>query len=184
MIDNHTTWPMFAQYRIGQNGEPIIPYKFLTLRRNLTNGKPVQSYGTFDPRATQIGSVMRRYGLDEFPQLANVLEGSMSLVGPRPKLPHELETMEEADPVLFDDWLEMFVSIKPGIAGESQLYRKQFRKMTPEIHRDSMMMDLQYAEEASLAVDLRILGKTPVGLLVANMNIIDNSAKIPEISSQ
>jgi lipopolysaccharide/colanic/teichoic acid biosynthesis glycosyltransferase len=103
-----------------------------------------------DPRVTPIGRVLRRSSLDELPQFFNVLKGDMSLVGPRPPLPYEFER--------YSAWHRRRVlEVKPGLTGLWQVYgrsRTNFDEM--------VRLDLQYARQWSLWLDLKILLKTPV----------------------
>jgi exopolysaccharide biosynthesis polyprenyl glycosylphosphotransferase len=111
-----------------------------------------------DPRVTPVGRVLRRYSIDELPQLINVLKGDMSLVGPRP-LP-----AEDLDPDgmsrTFRDWAERRAEVRPGITGAWQVNGRSdvdFQQMT--------QMDLEYLEGWSLWEDIRILAATPIAVL-------------------
>jgi lipopolysaccharide/colanic/teichoic acid biosynthesis glycosyltransferase len=100
-----------------------------------------------DDRVTRVGSFLRRWSLDELPQLWNVLRGEMSLVGPRPAIPYELDHYEPA-------WFQRF-SVKPGVTGLWQVSgrsRLSFREM--------VALDLEYVRNRSLRLNLRILLKT------------------------
>ncbi|HEX5456135.1 MAG TPA: sugar transferase [Candidatus Saccharimonadales bacterium] len=147
---------LFMQKRVVGDGEIIIP-KLRTLHPDKTQGRLV-SYGPQDPRAGTMGRFVRQVGLDETLQMLSVLRGDMSMVGPRPRPQLEFEEYEQADPVLFEEWNEAYHSMKPGIFGSSQLMRHGHAiNGTDEIRVESMRMELQYAEEAALATDLRIL---------------------------
>ncbi len=105
-----------------------------------------------DPRVTKAGAVMRRYSIDELPQLWNVLRGQMSLVGPRMISPAELEK--------FGDAAWIFNCIKPGLTGYWQTQGGHDAG-----YDNRVKMELWYAEHRSLALDLRILLKTPLRVL-------------------
>jgi lipopolysaccharide/colanic/teichoic acid biosynthesis glycosyltransferase len=105
-----------------------------------------------DPRVTAVGAVMRRYSVDELPQLWNVLRGEMSLMGPRMICPAELEKFGDAG------WI--FSEMKPGLTG---FWQVQGRHEMGYEHR--VKMELWYAEHRSLALDLLILLKTPLRVL-------------------
>ena len=106
-----------------------------------------------DPRVTGIGAHLRRFSLDELPQLWNVLKGDMSLVGPRPPLPHEVER--------YDVWHRRRLSMKPGITGLWQVEARQ----EPEFDR-WVECDLSYIDRWSIGLDVKILVRTiPVVLL-------------------
>jgi lipopolysaccharide/colanic/teichoic acid biosynthesis glycosyltransferase len=105
-----------------------------------------------DPRVTPTGRFLRRSSLDELPQFFNVLKGDMSLVGPRPPLPYEFER--------YSSWHRRRVlEVKPGLTGLWQVYgrsRTNFDEM--------VRLDLQYASQWSLWLDLKILLKTPIAV--------------------
>jgi len=108
---------------------------------------------TNDPRVTPVGRFLRQYSLDELPQLLHVLRGEMSLVGPRPPLPYEFES--------YDTWHKSrLMAMKPGITG---LWQVEGRSRVE--FDDMVRMDLRYATEWSLWLDLQILFKTPRAVL-------------------
>ena len=148
---------LFRQMRSGLNGRKFKLYKFRTMvvgaemkkreleKMNEMDG-PVFKM-KFDPRITKIGRILRKLSIDEIPQLLNVLKGEMSIVGPRPPLPVEVE--------LYKMWQRRRLSRKPGltciwqVSGRNQI---QFEKW--------MQMDLQYIDQWSLWLDFKILFKT------------------------
>jgi lipopolysaccharide/colanic/teichoic acid biosynthesis glycosyltransferase len=105
-----------------------------------------------DPRVTRVGAVLRRFSLDELPQLWNVLRGEMSLVGPRMISPVELEK--------FGDAAWIFTCVKPGLTGYWQVQGR-----TEAGYDERVRMELLYAENRSLALDLMVLLKTPMRVL-------------------
>lgn len=105
-----------------------------------------------DPRITSVGKVIRRFSLDELPQLFNVLKGQMSLVGPRMITPQELERFEESH------WV--FRDMKPGLTGYWQVYGRQEVSYAKRVQ-----MEVYYAEHWSLLLDFKILIKTPLTVL-------------------
>jgi lipopolysaccharide/colanic/teichoic acid biosynthesis glycosyltransferase len=117
------------------------------------NGKAGVYKITNDPRVTAIGRVLRKASLDELPQLLNVIQGHMSLIGPRPPVPYEFQQ--------YDLWHRRRVlEIKPGITG---LWQVNGRSRTS--FDDMVRLDLQYAREWSLWLDLKILWRTPGAVL-------------------
>jgi lipopolysaccharide/colanic/teichoic acid biosynthesis glycosyltransferase len=108
---------------------------------------------TNDPRVTRIGRWLRRYSLDEIPQLWNVLKGEMSLVGPRP---HPIDDYER-----YESWHKRRLEVTPGLTGLWQVTAR----CDPSFHRN-MQLDLEYIERWSLALDLRILCRT-AGVVLA-----------------
>jgi lipopolysaccharide/colanic/teichoic acid biosynthesis glycosyltransferase len=106
-----------------------------------------------DPRVTPVGHILRRTSLDELPQLINVLKGDMSLVGPRPPLPYELE--------VYDIWHKRrLMEAKPGITGLWQISGRSRVKFD-----DMVRLDLRYAQKWSLWMDIKILLQTPRAIL-------------------
>jgi lipopolysaccharide/colanic/teichoic acid biosynthesis glycosyltransferase len=105
-----------------------------------------------DPRVTRVGAVMRRFSIDELPQLWNVVRGEMSLVGPRMISPAELEKFGEAA------WI--FNCVKPGLTGYWQLSGRQELR-----YEDRVKKELWYTQNRSLSLDLKILLKTPLRVL-------------------
>ena len=162
---------LFRQQRVGQYGVAFAFLKFRSMYvstsadihkefvRNFiagkadtagAEGKQKEIYKiTNDPRVTGIGKFMRRTSLDEFPQFWNVLKGEMSLVGPRPPIPYEIEA--------YDIWhRRRLLEAKPGITGLWQVHGRS--KTTFD---DMVRMDLHYSRNWSLLLDLKILLQTP-----------------------
>jgi exopolysaccharide biosynthesis polyprenyl glycosylphosphotransferase len=148
---------VYRQIRIGRDGKPFTIFKFRTMvvdaehaakdleHLNVAVGALIQLRD--DPRITRVGRFLRRWSLDELPQIVNVVKGELSLVGPRPALPSEVE--------LYEDWqLERF-EVKPGITGLWQVLR-QGRMDFEEYIR----LDLLYVENWRLGLDVYILLKT------------------------
>lgn len=148
---------IFSQERVGLNGERFQMLKFrsmvidaeaqLPTLLDRTDGNGVLFKMRSDPRVTRIGAVLRRYSLDELPQLINVLRGEMSLVGPRPPLASEVER--------YDDWALRRLLVRPGITG---LWQTQGRSDLS--WDDSVRLDLYYVENWSLTGDVIILYRT------------------------
>jgi lipopolysaccharide/colanic/teichoic acid biosynthesis glycosyltransferase len=158
---------LYRAPRVGQGGRYFTFLKFRTMRadskREAVRGKNEANGHLFkirnDPRVTPIGRLLRRYSVDELPQLLNVLAGDMSLVGPRP-LP-----VEDMDPdgmsSRFAIWSERRASVPPGITG---LWQIRGRSELP--FSDLIKYDLEYIHNWSLMTDLRILLQTP-GLVLS-----------------
>ncbi|HEX7706448.1 MAG TPA: sugar transferase [Thermoanaerobaculia bacterium] len=147
---------IFRQRRIGFRGNQFDMYKFRTMYdgAHLKEKELARQTGTSflkiknDPRITPLGRFLRKYSLDELPQLFNVLEGSMSMVGPRPLLGSDLEKLPRRAP------LRRFAML-PGITG---LWQVSGRSDCSEIKR--MQFDRQYVDQWSLGLDLQILFRT------------------------
>jgi len=150
---------VFYPWRVlGKNGRPFVGYKFRTMVPNADQLKqellpfnemqgPVFKMRN-DPRVTRLGRFLRRFSLDELPQLYSVLKGDMSLVGPRPPYQKEAER--------FAFWQRRKLSVKPGI---TCLWQVNGRNEITEFDQWARM-DLEYIERASLLLDLKILFRT------------------------
>lgn len=151
-------------YRVGQSGKKIRYFKFRSMmdrvdsmRYNELADKNIRADGPMvkikdDPRVTRVGRFIRRFSLDELPELFLVLAGSMSLVGPRPHLPEEVAKYEGRH--------KKVLTIKPGITGLAQTSGRS--DLTFE---DEVRLDVYYIENWSLVSDIIILLKTPLAVL-------------------
>ncbi|MDQ3954830.1 MAG: sugar transferase [Actinomycetota bacterium] len=147
----------FKQERVGRDGKRFTLWKFRTMiedaeqRRaeleHLSEGPGLLFKLKEDPRVTSAGKRLRRYSLDELAQLWNVLRGDMSLVGPRPALPSEVEQ--------YDDWIRNRLRVKPGITGLWQVSGR-----TETSFSDYVRHDLFYIQNWSFSLDLWILWRT------------------------
>jgi exopolysaccharide biosynthesis polyprenyl glycosylphosphotransferase len=148
---------LYTQERVGLNGARFHMLKFRSMvvdaeaqlpsLLDRSDGNGVLFKLKSDPRVTRIGAVLRRYSLDELPQLVNVLVGEMSLVGPRPPLASEVER--------YDEWAHRRLLVRPGITG---LWQTQGRSDLS--WEDSVRLDLYYVENWSLTGDVIILYRT------------------------
>jgi lipopolysaccharide/colanic/teichoic acid biosynthesis glycosyltransferase len=151
---------LLRQQRVGQHGERFTVYKFRTMlpdRRSTHVHYPgpdrrVTHKHPDDPRHTPFGRMLRRYSLDELPQLVNVARGDMSLVGPRPELPAIVAT--------YQPWQHERHTVKPGLSGLWQVTERGNGLM----HQHTEI-DLRYARNVSLRGDLWILANTIPALL-------------------
>jgi exopolysaccharide biosynthesis polyprenyl glycosylphosphotransferase len=155
---------LFRQERVGWRGNTFEMLKFRSMvvdaeqrlgdleERGRTEGNTVLFKMKNDPRVTPIGRYLRRYSLDELPQLLNVFGGSMSLVGPRPPLEREV--------ALYDSHVHRRFLVKPGITGLWQVSGRSHLSW-----EDSVRLDLYYVENWSLTGDLAILWRTTMAVL-------------------
>jgi exopolysaccharide biosynthesis polyprenyl glycosylphosphotransferase len=154
---------IFRQTRVGRNGKTFEMLKFRSMfvdaetRLEDLRSKNVHLSGPLfklhdDPRVTRVGRFLRRYSLDELPQLVNVLAGHMSLVGPRPPLPSEVSEYETD--------ARRRLLVKPGITGLWQVSGRSDLSWA-----ESLRLDLRYVENWSPALDLSILWKTASAVL-------------------
>ena len=153
---------LFRQTRVGRDGREFVIYKFRTMRidaealldqiRHLNEHDGLLFKIRHDPRVSRVGRVLRRFSLDELPQLWNVVRGDMALVGPRPPLPREVEH--------YDARTRRRLDVKPGLTG---IWQVSGRADLP--WHEAIRLDLAYIEERSVALDLRILARTAGAVL-------------------
>ncbi len=164
-IDDPHGSPFYKQIRIGRHGKEFYMYKFRSMyvdadkrkaelmARNEMDG-PVFKIKD-DPRITRVGRVIRKYSIDELPQLFNVFVGNMSLVGPRPPLPDEVEQ--------YTDYDKLRLIVTPGITCTWQIMPN--RNDIP--YEKWLEMDLEYIETRTTWKDIKIIFKTPFAMLEA-----------------
>lgn len=160
---------LFRQMRVGRGGKQFMFYKFRSMRINNDDSEHREYIKLFiegneeeikkrypgkkiyklagDDRITFIGKFLRRTSLDELPQLLNVLKGEMSMVGPRPHLPYEVE--------LYKDWHRRRLKGIPGITGWWQIHGRSHVPFEKAVE-----MDIWYLEHQSLLLDIRIMCRT------------------------
>lgn len=156
---------LFRQTRVGRNGSPFTVFKLRTMVNNAEDLLPDlidqnEAAGPMfkmsdDPRVTKVGRFLRRTSIDELPQLINVLKGDMSLVGPRPALPHEA--------LQWNDDLRERLRVQPGITGNWQVNGRFTASM-----EDYQRLDLFYVDNWSVVTDLVIMVKTIPAILKRN----------------
>ncbi len=146
---------LFRQKRFGFNNQPITVYKFRTMRSDLADESGAKQTIRNDPRVTRVGRILRRSSLDELPQFINVLQGRLSIVGPRP---HAL-TMHAADKPYHEAVSEYAIRhrVKPGITGWAQVNGLRGETDTIEKATKRVTYDLYYIENWSLLFDLKII---------------------------
>ena len=150
---------IFKQVRVGKNNKDFRLYKFRTMRVN-SEAKGQLTVGMRDPRITGIGYFLRKYKLDELPQLFNVLFGEMSLVGPRPEVRKYVD--------LYNDEQRRVLTVKPGItdyasieyANENEILGKSAdpeKKYIQEIMPAKLKLNLKYINSQGITTDFKIL---------------------------
>jgi exopolysaccharide biosynthesis polyprenyl glycosylphosphotransferase len=161
-IEDRGGSPFYGQTRVGRAGREFTMLKFRSMRpgadqhlselleRNEAEG-PIFKMRD-DPRRTHVGAFMRRWSIDELPQLWNVVKGEMSLVGPRPATPREV--------VQYEDWQLHRLDTLPGITGLWQVSGRSELGFSEQV-----LMDIMYIENWSLGLDLRILLRTVPAVL-------------------
>jgi lipopolysaccharide/colanic/teichoic acid biosynthesis glycosyltransferase len=149
--------PIYRQTRVGKDGALFEIYKL----RTMVNGAEFSGAGLAiaagDPRITRLGALLRRYSLDELPNLWNVLRGEMSIVGPRPTLKGQVDQYTARQ--------RGRLAVKPGITGWAQINGRASLPWPERIE-----LDLWYVEHRSVALDVRILART-LGLVMSGHGI-------------
>lgn len=155
---------LFRQKRVGKNGKHFDLLKFRSMRVDAERQGPGITCGN-DPRILPVGKILRKWKVDELPQLFNVVRGEMSLVGPRPDLPEFCATLLEDQ--------RSILELRPGVTGAATLkYHDEEAMLANQsgngitdyyvntLYPEKVKLDLEYAREASFARDCRILMKT------------------------
>lgn len=153
---------IFRQTRVGENGVLFTMYKFRTMiqgeEAHVSNGEsqtpqqPLQHKRRDDPRVSKLGHILRRFSLDELPQLFNVLKGDMSLVGPRPEMPWLVD--------LYKPWQRKRFAVPQGLTGWWQINGRSEKPMHQNTDED-----LYYIYNYSLLLDILIIIRTPFAVL-------------------
>jgi putative colanic acid biosynthesis UDP-glucose lipid carrier transferase len=152
---------IFRQRRNGLDGSEIVIYKFRSMTSQ-DNGAVVRQARKHDPRITRFGRLLRRASLDELPQFINVLQGRMSIVGPRP---HAVAHNEEYRQLIRAYMVRH--KVKPGITGWAQVNGHRGETDTIEKMKARVEYDLEYLRNWSIALDLQIIVRT-IGLVFAD----------------
>jgi lipopolysaccharide/colanic/teichoic acid biosynthesis glycosyltransferase len=139
--------PIYRQTRVGKDGRLFEIYKLRTMVHGAEFTGAGLAIAAGDSRITRLGNLLRRYSLDELPNLWNVLRGDMSLVGPRPTLKGQVDQYTERQ--------RGRLAVKPGITGWAQINGRASLPWPERIE-----LDLWYVEHRSLALDMRILSRT------------------------
>ncbi|MBI4727346.1 sugar transferase [candidate division TA06 bacterium] len=142
---------LFLQERTGLNGKPFKIFKFRTMVPNVENKGPLLAVRN-DLRVTRVGKFLRRWSLDELPQLFNIIKGDMSLIGPRPEIP-----ALEAEWSL---WQRKVLQVRPGLSGFAQIMGRDDLPIDTKLRLDSY-----YIRHMSFCFDLWIIWRTLVIVL-------------------
>ena len=153
---------LFKQERVGKDGKLFYILKFRTMVEDAEEKGLKITVGQ-DPRVTPLGGFLRRFKLDELPQIINILKGEMSFVGPRPEVPHYV--------ALYDQAQRRVLSIKPGVTDLASIkFRRESeilgqaedpeKTYIEEIMPQKLKINLEYVEKASLSYDLKLIWLT------------------------
>jgi lipopolysaccharide/colanic/teichoic acid biosynthesis glycosyltransferase len=143
---------IYRQRRVGKDGRPFDVLKLRTMVDGAEHFGAGLAVNAGDTRITRVGALLRRTSLDELPNLVNVLRGDMSLIGPRPTLPAQVAQYSPRE--------RRRLEVKPGITGWAQVNGRAALPWPERIE-----LDLYYVEHRSLALDLKILARTPAMVL-------------------
>ena len=157
---------IYRQRRIGLGGREFLVNKFRSMRANADSAKhrdyvrtliareggPEETHAglyklAVDDRITRVGRFIRKWSLDELPQLWNVIRGEMSIVGPRPVIPYEVDC--------YPDWSHLRFTVKPGLTGLWQVSGRNERS-----YDEMVRLDVEYAQTRTLRMDVSILART------------------------
>lgn len=158
---------LYKQYRVGRYGKDFKLLKFRTMRKDADKTGPLITVGA-DTRVTRIGKFLRKYKIDEFPQLLNIIKGDMSIVGPRPEVRKYVE--------LYNEQQQQVLSVRPGLTdyasieyiSENELLSKSSdpeRTYIEEIMPQKLALNLKYIENQSIKEDTKIIFKTFTSIL-------------------
>ncbi len=139
--------PIYRQLRIGKDGEPFELLKLRTMVAGAEHMGAGMAVNEGDPRITRVGALLRRFSIDEVPNLVNVLRGDMALVGPRPTIKAQVDQYTARQ--------RRRLEVKPGITGWAQVHGRASLPWHERIE-----LDIWYVEHRSLALDARILVRT------------------------
>jgi lipopolysaccharide/colanic/teichoic acid biosynthesis glycosyltransferase len=139
--------PIYRQRRVGKDGRPFDVLKLRTMVQGAEGIGAGMAVNEGDPRITRVGAILRRYSIDELPNLVNVLRGEMAIIGPRPTIPVQVEQYTPRQ--------RGRLSLEPGITGWAQVNGRTSLPWSERIE-----LDLWYIEHRSWRLDLRILVKT------------------------
>ena len=165
VIDDPSAGPFYKQIRVGRHGKEFNMYKFRTMKANADKmieelAKQNEMDGPVfkmkeDPRITRVGKFLRKVSLDELMQFFNVLKGEMTLVGPRPPLPREVQ--------YYTDYQKLRLLVTPGITCTWQISNN--RNDIP--FEEWVEMDIEYIQTRTYLNDLKIMIKTPIVMITA-----------------
>jgi lipopolysaccharide/colanic/teichoic acid biosynthesis glycosyltransferase len=150
----------FHQKRAGKNGAPFTIYKFRTMTLS-HGGSTISVRG--ESRITKLGAILRKYKLDELPELWNVLIGDMSLVGPRPDMPEYADKLKEEE--------KLILKLRPGITGPATLKYSNEEEIlagveNPQVYNDEVLwpdkvkLNIEYYKNRSFILDISLIFKT------------------------
>jgi sugar transferase (PEP-CTERM system associated) len=167
---------LFRQERVGKGGKVFILRKFRTMVADAEKDTGPVWAQTRDPRVTPLGKILRRTGMDELPQLFNVLKGDMSFVGPRPERPHFVADLERQIP-----YYRQRLAVQPGITGWAQVHYGYGATLADAIEK--LQYDLYYIKNMSVFLDLLTILSTIHKVVFAKVAVQTPAIDVPAGSS-
>lgn len=168
LIKLETPGPVFyRRTRVGKDGRPLSPFKFRTMAEKADRQGLGLNVQEGDSRITRAGKVLRAWGLDEFPQLLNVLKGEMSLIGPRPMLPEQAALLNEEQ--------KKRLVMKPGMGGLALVKGRNALTWAERI-----AYDVEYVEKWNLLMDLKLIFQTLWVVLVKRRGLYEADAGLED----
>lgn len=170
--------PIYTDKRIGLDSVPFINYKLQTFRPGINgNSGEIETWGPLDPRATKLARFVRQVGIDEFPELLNVLKGEIGLVGIRPQVPSVLEQRKTVDKGIFDDWYWWYER-NLGLFGAGQEYAHKVGHYQEgsALIRELMKRDIEASQTKSLMGDIKTVCTQPFTLLLTVLPVMRAAA--------
>ncbi|WP_206445699.1 sugar transferase [Agrococcus sp. KRD186] len=158
---------LFSQSRVGKEGEVFRVLKFRSMLDPQQSIKADGTEMTNSERVTNVGRILRRVSLDELPQLCNVWRGEMSLVGPRPALPYQVER--------YTDQQRVRLTVRPGLTGLAQVSGRNSLTWDEKI-----ALDVEYCRNLTLKTDLRILLRTAHAILSSDGQVFTQHDALSE----
>lgn len=153
----------FRQIRHGYNNRPVEVWKFRSMYADRSDPTARQLVTKNDPRVTRVGRFIRRWSIDELPQLFNVINGSLSLVGPRPHVMNAVSSQQQAFEAIVDGYAARH-KVRPGVTGWAQIHGWRGEIKDPDALKRRVEYDLYYIENWSFWLDMKILLLTPFKL--------------------
>lgn len=153
----------FRQVRHGYNNRPVEVWKFRSMYADRSDPTARQLVTKDDPRVTRVGRFIRRWSIDELPQLFNVIGGSLSLVGPRPHVLNAVSSQQQAFEAIVDGYAARH-KVRPGVTGWAQIHGWRGEIKDPDALKRRVEYDLYYIENWSFWLDMKILFLTPFKL--------------------
>ncbi len=168
LIKIDSSGPIFFRYeRIGKDEKPFQPFKFRTMKKGAIKQGLGYNIAEDDERITKVGKFFRKWGIDELPQLINVIKGEMSLVGPRPTLRYQVEK--------YNNFQRKRLSVKPGITSWALIHGRNLLTWEEKIR-----YDVEYIQNWNLLLDLKIISRTFYIIFITRKGLYEKNAGLDD----